>query len=112
MSGTAYFYAGVYQTGVFYTTDAAGQWTNLNAKGIGLPSHTAGTTTEPDGNFDALLVDFCPRNPKRAYVWMVKRSCDSSGICNQITAGLYTTSSALSSWTPVAMGSPPNPGQQ
>lgn len=93
--GTAHYYAGVYQTGVFHTTDPTTAWTNLNNQGIGLPAHTA-------NNFDDIAVDFCRQNPNRVYVWLAKPNA---------TVGLFTTSSPLTSWTSVAAASPPNPGQ-
>ncbi|MBI1744423.1 hypothetical protein HYR54_15340 [Candidatus Acetothermia bacterium] len=119
-TGTPHFYASIWQSGIFHTTNpsAPGNWTNLNTQGIGLPAHTASTITEPNGNFDAILVDLCPRNPNRVYAWMSKISCDTMGRnCQQITAALYTTSSPLTVWTPVAMTPapgdtlPPGPGQ-
>jgi hypothetical protein len=111
-SGTAHFYAGVWKEGVYHATDptALANWTNLNMAGIGLPAHTAGTPAEPDGNFNAILVDYCPRNPDRVYAWMAKTSCDAAGAnCGNITAALYTTGSPLTSWTSVPMT--PAPGQ-
>jgi hypothetical protein len=111
-SGTPHFYAGVWQQGVFHTTDptAAANWTNLNTQGIGLPAHSAATAAEPQGNFDAILLDLCPRNPNRVYAWTTKVLCDAMGQnCNQITAALYTTSSPLTAWTSVAMT--PAPGE-
>lgn len=111
-TGTAHFYAGVYGVGVFHATDpsAAANWTNLNTLGIGLPAHTAGTITEPEGNFDAILLGYCPRSPDRVYVWMAKQSCNAmGGGCNQVTAALYTTSAPLTAWTSVPLTSPPGP---
>lgn len=108
--GTAHFYATIQQQGVFYTNDPTTAWTNLNTAGIGLPAHTAPTISDPNGNFDALFVDFCRRNPTRAYAWLTKWGCDASGAnCSQVTAGLYTTSAPTAAWTPVAAVSPPNP---
>ena len=96
-TGTPHFYAGVGQTGVFHTTSptAPANWTNLNAQGIGLPAYDPATQ-----NFDAILVDFCPANPDRVYVWLAKPNT---------TVDLYTTSSPLTAWTSVAMTSPPSP---
>lgn len=109
-TGTAHFYAGIWKSGVFHATDPTGTWTNLNDAGIGLPAHTAATTTEPDGNFNAILIDYCRRNPDRLYVWMTKKSCNASGGgCRQVTAALYTTSAPLTSWSQVSMTGAPGP---
>ncbi|HEV3198644.1 MAG TPA: hypothetical protein VGZ73_12065 [Bryobacteraceae bacterium] len=109
-SGTAHFYAGVFQQGIFHTTDPTTPWTNLNTLGIGLPTHTAGTGTEPNGNFDAIAVDFCRQNPDRVYALLAKVQCDAVS-CNEVTASFFTTGSPLTSWTQVAATTPPNPGQ-
>jgi hypothetical protein len=108
-AGTAHFYAGIWQQGLFHTTDPTIAWANLNNAGIGLPAHTAGTAAEPNGNFDAIFVDFCPLSPARVYAWHMKRSCDAAGNCTQTTAGIYTTASATTAWTQVATVSPPAP---
>lgn len=111
-AGTPQFYAGVYGQGVFHTTDptAAANWTNLNTLGIGLPAHSAPSVSEPEGNFNAILLDYCPRNPNRVYAWMTKQQCDAMGQgCNQVTAALYTTAAPLTAWTAVPMTSPPGP---
>jgi hypothetical protein len=111
-TGTANFYAGVAQAGIFHTTDPATSWTNLNGAVPGLPAHTVPTLSEPDGNFDFVLLDFCPRNPSRLYAWTTKVACDAGGgNCNLITAALYTTSAPLTSWSTVPTTSPPDPGQ-
>ena len=108
--GTAHFYAGIWQQGVLHTTDPTVAWTNLNGAGTGLPAHTAATTQEPNGNFDAVFVDLCRRTPDRVYAWHMKLSCDATGAnCNQVTAGIYTTSSPTTAWTQVAAVSPPAP---
>jgi hypothetical protein len=108
-AGTAVLYAGVYAQGVFRSTDPVTGWQNLNAAGIGLPAHTAGTPEEPEGNFNAILVDLCPRNSDRVYAWMVKWQCDAQGSCSIVTAALYTTSTPTTAWTQVTMVSPPQP---
>jgi hypothetical protein len=90
--GTAQFYAANGNTGVFYTTDPTTTWTNLNAQNIGLPT----------GNFQRIVMDICPQNPNRAYLWLANAGQ---------TVGLFTTSSPLSSWTRVVSNSLPNPGQ-
>ena len=111
-TGTAHFYAGVWQKGVFHTTDPTTAWTNLNTQGIGLPAHTAATTIQPNGNFDAVFVDYCRGNPNRVYAWLIVRSCNAVGAsCDEVTAGIYTTSSPTTGWTQVASASPPGPGQ-
>lgn len=109
-SGTPHFYAGVYREGVFHTSDPTAGWSNLNTQGIGLPAHTATTTEEPEGNFNAVLVDLCRRDPSRLYVWTTKQACDATGSgCRQVTADLYTSSSPLSTWSTVPTTSPPGP---
>jgi hypothetical protein len=100
--GTAHFYAGIFQSGVWYASatpeDAAG-WTNLNAAGIGLPPHSA-VMGDP-GNIDIFLVDFALRTPARAYAWGLKAGA---------TIGLYQTSAPTVSWTQVAIvGTAPAP---
>jgi hypothetical protein len=109
-TGTAHFYAGIWQLGVLHATDPTVAWTNLNTAGIGLPAHTAATTAEPNGNFDAVFVDYCRRTPDRVYAWHMKRLCDAMGQnCGQVTAGIYTTASPTTAWTLVAAASPPAP---
>jgi len=105
--GTAHFYAGIWQQGVFYTTDPTKPWTNLNAAGIGLPAHTFLKSTEPEGNFNAIFVDFCRLNPTCAYAWFTTRSYDPYD--RQITTAIYTTSSPMTRWTQVAAVAPPDP---
>jgi hypothetical protein len=112
-TGPAHFFAGVWERGVFHATDPTGpsSWKNLSTGGAMLPAHKAPTSSEPDGNFNAILVGICPRNPNRLYAWMTKRKCDSSGEnCDEVTAVLYTTSAPLTAWSEVPMTSPPGPG--
>ena len=92
-SGDDQYYAGVVQSGLFQATDPTGSWTNLIAKGVGLPAFAS-------GNFTEVLVDYCPLSPSRVYVWLTNP--------NQ-TVGIYTTSSPLTSWTQVSASSPPSP---
>jgi hypothetical protein len=90
------YYAGVSEAGVYQATDPSGAWTNLNNQGIGLPAFAPGSPP----NFTNVLVDYCPLNPSRVYAWFANP--------NQ-TTGIYTTSSALTSWAQVAAASPPSP---
>ncbi len=102
-SGTDQYYAGVANdqapggtpAGVYGATNPTGPWTNLNSQGIGLPACVA-------GNFAEVLVDYCPLNPSRVYVWLANAGK---------TVGIYTTSSPLTSWTQITGGTPPDPGQ-
>jgi hypothetical protein len=98
-SGTDQYYAGAASWtapgGVYAATNPTGPWTNLNNQGIGLPAYAAGNLTE-------VLIDYCPPNPNRIYVWLANPSQ---------TVGIYTTSSPLTSWTRITSGSPPDPGQ-
>src|SRR5215216_572937 len=102
-TGTQRFYAGVRQQGVFYTTDPTGvsKWTNLNTARSPddrmLPAYTGGSSSEPYGNFDALYVDYCPLNPDRVYVWMIKQP----SYRRFVTSGIYTSSTPLTGWTSV-----------
>lgn len=112
----AQFYSGVRQQGLFHATDDPtdqAQWTNLS-DGTHLPQYSGPTTSEPHGNFDVILVDFCPQQPDRVYALMTQTSCDSSGKhCQYIIWRLYTTSST-SPWAPVpfSSSSPPPPTDQ
>jgi hypothetical protein len=100
-TGTARFYAGVRAQGVFFTTDPTTAWTNLSMQGIGLPAHAVPTpATDPLGNFDGVLVDFCRRDPRRVYAWFVKPNA---------TQFVYTSNNPTVSWTQVAAASPPSP---
>jgi hypothetical protein len=100
-TGTARFYAGVASQGVFYTTDPTTAWTNLNTQGIGLPAHAVpNPTIDPLGNFEGVLVDFCRRDPRRAYAWFVKPNA---------TQFIYTCNNPTANWSQVAAVSPPSP---
>ena len=100
-TGTAHYYAGIFDAGLFYTTNPLDPWTNLNTLDIGLPEYiAAGTGIE--NNFTNLRFDICAKNPDRIYVWLAKR--------NQ-TEGIYTSDDPLVSWTQIAAVDPPNPGQ-
>ncbi len=111
-AGTAHFYAGVWQQGVFHTTDPTTPWTNLNTQGIGLPAHTAPTVAQPRGNFDAVFVDLCRQNPSCVYAWFTTMACSATGSnCQEVTMAIYTTSSPTTAWAAVAVASPPSPGQ-
>jgi hypothetical protein len=103
-TGTAHFYAGVADRGVFHATDPAGPWTNLSSQNIGLPAYVPPSGGTP-ANFYGVLIDRCPRNPDRVYAWFTKWTVDG----NSATMGLWTTSSPLSAWTQVPMTSPPDP---
>ena len=92
-SGTDHFYAGVTDSGIFHATDPTGSWVNLNQQGIGLPIFTG-------SNFQEILVDYCQLNPNRVYAWFANPNK---------TAAIYTTSSALTSWSQISAASPPNP---
>lgn len=102
-TGTPHFYAGVFQSGVWYAdsdpTDPT-QWTNLNEQGIGLPRHQFAVDDATPENFNAVLVDCCPVNPLCAYVWMTAPSGPYrryyGPYSNQaVTVGLYSCSSPL-----------------
>lgn len=109
-TGTAHFYAGVRQQGVFHTTDPTTAWTNLNAQGIGLPAYTPATTSNPQGSFDTVFVDLVRRAPDRVYAWLTNYVCDSGGAnCSQVTTGIYTTSASTTSWTQIPVTTPPGP---
>ncbi|TXC99501.1 hypothetical protein [Streptomyces sp. ISID311] len=100
-TGTAHFYAGVNRSGVFHSTDplSTGAWTNLSAAGIGLPAYTPPAPPNPE-SFDIVLVDFCPRNPTRAYAWHLRGGS---------SLALYTTGNPTASWTAVSWTAPPSP---
>lgn len=100
-TGTAHYYAGIYNEGLFYTTDPNSPWTNLNLEDIGLPEYIA-ADAGVENNFTNLRIDICAKNPDRCYVWLAKR--------NQ-TEGIYTSDDPLASWTKIAAIDPPNPGQ-
>ena len=106
------FYAGVVPTGIFHSNDPtdAAAWTNLTGQaGSNLPPVVAGSTTQPNGNFDAMRIEVCQLTP-RIYVWFFNTVCDASGgSCKEQTASLYTAASAGSAWTEIAMSSPPGP---
>jgi hypothetical protein len=90
--GTPHFYVGVWQDGVYHTTDPTGLWT-----------HVAGLPTYSGGNFDSVLIDYCQANPSRVYVWFAT--------AGGVTFGLYTSGSAPTGFAPVnIVGTPPNPG--
>lgn len=100
LSGSAHVYAGVWGAGapglgLYYASNpsAAANWSNLGDRGIGLPAGTS-------GSFDGILVDLCPRNPSRAYAWLLL----GSG-----TVGLYTTAAPTTSWTQVPAVNLPSP---
>ena len=101
-SGGENYYAGVTRSGVYHATSQTGPWTNLNGTGIGLPAYS---TTPPAENFTGILVGLCPRNPTRVYALTV--GVDANG--NVVTTGLFTTASATTSWSSIAMTSPPQP---
>src|SRR5580658_6712736 len=97
-SGTANFYAGVWDDGVYYTTDPATSWALVP----GLPVYS-------NGNFDSALIDYCAANPSRVYVWFTTNSGSPTG--SGVTLGLYTSGSAPAGFAPVNFaGTPPNPG--
>jgi len=82
------FYAGVEYSGLYYSKDPLTLgWTNLNAGNVGLPPFGGAA-----GPFYAVLVDFCPANPNRVYVWLT----------NPDQSTLYTTSAPPNGWTPVS----------
>jgi hypothetical protein len=81
--------------GLFFATDPAGPWINLNAQNIGLPS-------KDDESFSAVLIALCRSSPHRAYAVTA-----TSGK----TLGLFTSASPTTAWTSVASTSIPNPGQ-
>jgi hypothetical protein len=106
------FYAGVSAVGVFHATDPTGPaaWTNLSTLGgTNLPAVIAGTTTQPNGNFDNMRIDVC-RKTRRAYVWFFNTVCDASGAnCSEQTASLYTSANPTGGWTQIGMTNPPKP---
>jgi hypothetical protein len=106
--GTPRLYAGVTQTGVLFTSNPSGTWTNLNAQNIGLPAWTAPTAALPDGNFNRILLGRCPANG-RLYALFAQRLPGSGGFPNEALAGLYTSAAPQASWTQVTLGSPPEP---
>lgn len=106
-SATAHFYAGIYGQGVFHTTDPTQPWTNLNAAGIGLPAHTAPTAAEPEGNFNAVLVDLVGAHPDRVYAWFMKQSCAPG--CRQVSGMLWTSGASTTSWTQIPAATLPDP---
>lgn len=106
-STTAHFYAGITGQGVFHTTDPTTAWTNLNAAGIGLPGHTAGSAPEPDGNFNVVLVDLVGARPDRVYAWFLKQSCTPD--CSQVSAMLWTSGASTTSWTQIPAATLPPP---
>ena len=110
-SGPAQFYAGVRRSGLFYTTDLFGRWTNLNDQSIGLAPYMADNMTPPaPANFDMLLVELCPLNPNRLYLWATRPTAPFGDPARgSVTAGLFTTSSPLTAWTPVSASSLPDP---
>lgn len=107
-TGTAHFYAGVRQQGVFHTSDPTLIWTNLNVAGIGLPAHTVATALDPAGNFDVVFVDYCQLDPNRVYAWFWKpTNCTTVGKYCTFVPFIYTTSSSTSAWTQVIATMPP-----
>jgi hypothetical protein len=101
-SGTAHFYAGMTRQGLYYTTDPAGAWTNLNNQSLGLPQFVAGDGKSKEDNFHCILVDVCPRNPSRVYVWLAK----PQGPSNErpyVTEGIYTTTSPTKKWDKITV---------
>ena len=106
------FYAGVYGDGIYRSTNPvlASNWTNLNNLSIGLPAHTVPTTSLPEGNFNRIDLDFCPRNPNRVYALLYNRQCDAmGGGCSMFTSQLFTTLAGDTAWSEISMASPPNP---
>jgi hypothetical protein len=100
-TGAVHFYAGVANQGAFYSTNPTGTWTNLNTAGIGLPARVVpDPVNDPAGNWNVVLVDFCRRNPARAYAWFLKEG---------VTQFLYTTAAPATSWTQIPMTGPPSP---
>jgi hypothetical protein len=100
-AGTAHFYAGIYQSGVWHATNpaTAAGWTNLSAAGIGLPAYAPAAGMTPE-TFQVVLVDHCPRNATRAYAWLLRDGTSLS---------LYTTGNPTGSWSLVAATPPPGP---
>jgi hypothetical protein len=94
-TGTAHFYVGMMNEGIFHTTDPTTGWTNLNNAGVGLPPWS-------NYNFVEERIAFCQNNPNRVYVWLANYGG---------SLGLYTTSTPPTGWSQVMSASLPNPGQ-
>jgi hypothetical protein len=99
-SGSAQFFAGSRGTGVFHAEDSnvTAGWRNLNQP----PATGSGTGLPAPGTFDGLLVGLCPRNPSRAYAWMLDSSATTM-------SKLWTTSAPETAWTSITMAGPPSP---
>lgn len=100
-AGTAHYFAGIRNAGLFYTTVPTDPWTNLNTQGIGLPQYVA-PAPGMEEIFTQLRVEICPKNTNRVYVWLAKPNK---------TEGLYTSTAPTVAWTKIAAAAPPDPGQ-
>ena len=75
-----------------------------------MPAIVAATSSQPNGNFDAIRIDVCRAN-RRVYAWFFNTFCGPSG-CNEANATpstLFTSANATGAWTAISMTSPPVP---
>ncbi|HWX98395.1 MAG TPA: hypothetical protein VNY55_00520, partial [Mycobacterium sp.] len=100
------FYAGVLRSGLWFTTDPTGSWTNLNTADIGLPAYSASGPGVAE-NFNVVYADLCPRNPTRVYLLTLQPN--SATDSTPVFGTLYTTASAATAWTSVTTPAPPQP---
>ncbi len=109
-AGGKRFFACGRQSGLWYSTDPVDptSWTNLSAAGIGLPAYVpaspavAATPTTPATpavleSFLAMRVASCPLNPRRVYLWVVRKDPNVSN--RPMTEGIYTTTDTATAWS-------------
>jgi hypothetical protein len=106
--GTDHFYASLWRSGVRYTNDPSGRWDDLSTGGAMLPAFNPSVPGFPDGTFNAILLGFTPRNPTRAYAWILT-SRTTGTTAAEVNYGLFTTSAPRTAWTQIPLPTDPDP---